>query len=108
MSQDFSVSPERTPIHIAYALMAVSVFTAFPVFIAAIVAWVNRGRESDYLLLAHYDWIVRTFWINLLVGVIGFILTFILIGWLVLFLNQIWLIYRVAMGWYQFSNDRLP
>lgn len=108
MQPDFRPQPDRTPAHISYAIMAVSVFTAFPMFIAVIISWLNRGRVINPLLIAHYSWQIRTFWINLIVGIIGVILTFVMIGWVVLAINQLWLIYRVAAGWYFLANDRMP
>ena len=108
MHPDFSSGSDRTPAHVGYALMAVSVFTAFPIFIAVLVAWMNRRRTLDPLLYEHYSWQIRTFWINLVIGVIGAILTLVLVGYVILVLNQLWLIYRVAAGWYFLANDRIP
>ncbi|MTI14691.1 DUF4870 family protein [Sansalvadorimonas verongulae] len=108
MHTDFQPQSDRTPVHISYGIMAVSVFTAFPMFIAIIVSWLNRGRCIDPLLIAHYNWQIRTFWVNLIVGIIGFCLIFVVIGWVILAINQLWLIYRVAAGWYFLANDRMP
>ncbi|WP_281645098.1 hypothetical protein [Parendozoicomonas sp. Alg238-R29] len=88
--------------------MAVSVFTAFPMLIAIIVSWMNRRKAIDPLLIAHYDWQIRTFWVNFIVGIIGVILLWVLVGYFVLLLNQLWLVYRVAAGWYFLANDRMP
>ena len=100
--------PDTTPAHVAYALMAISVVTAFPIVIAAVIAWLNRGGENNYMLRAHYNWLINTFWVNLLLWIIGSLLTLILVGWIVLAFNQLWLIYRVAAGWYYLSHERMP
>ena len=96
---------DSSPAHIAYAMMAISVVTAFPVFVAAILAWLNRNKTQDSMLVFHYDWILRTFWINFIVAIIGLVLTLVLVGYVILFLNQIWLIYRVARGWYRLTQN---
>ncbi len=103
-----SFSSDRTPAHIGYALMAASVFTAFPILIAVLVAWMNRRNSFDPLLHAHYSWQIRTFWVNVVVGIIGLILTLVFVGYFILIINQIWLIYRVAAGWYFLANDKTP
>ena len=108
MGSDFLTRSDRTPAHIAYGLMAVSVFTGLPMLIAVLVAWLNRRSTFDIFMISHYTWQIRTFWINLVVAAIGFILTPVLIGWAILFINQVWLIYRVAAGWYFLANDRTP
>ena len=108
MNTNSAQGADKTPAHIAYGLMAVSVVTALPILIAIIIAWLNRKRTLDPVLWAHFNWQVRTFWINLLMVIIGAILTPVLVGWLILFLNQIWLVYRVGAGWYCLLNDRAP
>ena len=107
MNLDHSPS-DHTPAHISYALMAISVATAFPILIAVIVAWINKAKSLEPLLIAHYRWQIRTFWINLLIWLIGLATIFFLVGYLILFLNQVWLIYRVAVGWYRLANGRYP
>lgn len=108
MSHRRSRHPDTMPAQVAYALMALSVVTAFPIIIAAIIAWINRSGQNNWLLRAHYTWLINTFWINLLLWIIGSVLTLVLIGWIVLAFNQLWLIYRVAAGWYYLNQDRLP
>ena len=99
---------DTVPAHVAYALMALSVVTAFPILIAAIIAWLNRSGEYSRFLRAHYDWLINTFWVYLLLWIIGSVLTLVFVGWIVLGFNQLWLIYRVAAGWYYLSHRRLP
>ncbi|OQX33372.1 MAG: hypothetical protein B0D91_14555 [Oceanospirillales bacterium LUC14_002_19_P2] len=98
----------RTPAHVSYALIALNIPTAFPMLVAVIMAYVYRARTDDALLYSHYTWQIRTFWINLLLAIIGLGLTLLLIGYLVLFLNQLYLLYRLVVGWYRLSQERYP
>ena len=41
---------------------------------------------------------IRTFWISLIVGIIGFVLAFVLVGFLVLGLLALWHLFRVIRG----------
>ncbi len=108
MATHFSGQPDTTPAHVAYGIMAISVFTAFPIFIAAIIAWLNRGNTRNSLMLAHYRWLLRTFWFNLLWWIVGFVLTIVFVGYFIMLFNQLWLIYRIAFGWYYLSQRRKP
>ena len=98
----------RTPAHVSYALIALSIPTAFPMLVAVIMACICRVRTRDALLYAHYTWQIRTFWINLLLAIVGLGLTLLLVGYLILFLNQLYLVYRLTLGWYRLSQERYP
>ena len=93
---------DNTMLHIVYLLYVLSMFTALPVFIGVIVAYLQRSKALNSLQASHIDWQIRTFWWGLLFVVIGFIVPFIL-GWVaaigILILPLIWFVYRIAKGW---------
>ncbi len=102
-------SSDSAPAHISYALMAVSVFTALPILIAVIVSWINRDNTLDPVLQAHYTWQIRTFFFNLLWLIVGSVTWWVFgLGFVILALNQLWLVYRVAVGWYRLSSEQYP
>ena len=91
--------------HIMYALYAVALFTAFPMFVGVIVAYILRGGSiAPYR--SHYGWGIVTFWVTLLIGIIGFLLTFVLIGYAVLGVLWLWTAYRVIRGWLRLMDRR--
>lgn len=49
--------------------------------------------------LSFFSWQIRKFWFGLLLGVAGWIFTIILIGFLILAIGLVWVIYRVVKGW---------
>jgi uncharacterized membrane protein len=66
--------------------------------IGVILAYVKRGDVAGTPFESHMAYAIRTFWLGLLGAVIGVILTFVLIGFLVLLAVGIWVIYRSVRG----------
>jgi len=83
-----------------YILLALGFVTGGLTSIAAVI--VNYIKDEDVRgswLESHFRWQKATFWYGLLWSVLGILGTFILIGYLVLPVVTIWLIYRIARGW---------
>src|SRR6059036_3445150 len=106
--------------HVIYALHAVSLImgiigvativgaflTGWPSIIAVILNYVNRSDARGTWLESHYRWQIRTFWFGLLWGAIGGILCLILIGFVILAADGIWIIYRIAKGWLNLAEGK--
>jgi uncharacterized membrane protein len=80
-----------------YILYFVGYFTGITALIGVIIAHVQVG-DADPLLKSHYQFLIRTFWIGLLYLVVGWVLTFILIGFAVLLWWFIWSLVRNIKG----------
>jgi uncharacterized membrane protein len=115
--------------NIIYALHAVSVVIGvltsatvilnfvcgLPSIIAVIMNYARRSQVRGTFLDSHFSWQIRTFWFAMLwaviIGAISFVLAFILIGfvtWIIgALLLGVWVIYRVARGWFAL-RDRRP
>jgi uncharacterized membrane protein len=86
-----------------------------PSIIAVIMNYARRSEVRGTFLESHFRWQIRTFWFALLwaiiIGAISFVLAFVLIGfvtWIVgALLLGVWVIYRVARGWFAL-RDRRP
>ncbi len=83
--------------NIVYILYLASLITGITGLIGVIMAYVNK-QGSDPWVRTHCQFQIRTFWIGLLIGMIGMITVFILIGWLILLFDVIWLIVRCTKG----------
>jgi uncharacterized membrane protein len=57
-------------------------------------------------LESHFRWQIATFWWGLLWSVIGAILAFVLVGFIVLFADAVWIIYRIVKGWLRLAERR--
>lgn len=82
-----------------YALQAASFVFGVTYFIAIVLNYVKKDDVRGTWLESHFRWQIRTFWFSLLWFVIGGVTALIVIGWIVLFANALWFIYRVAKGW---------
>jgi len=90
--------------HLVYGLQAVSLFTGVPMLVGVIVNYLTRGQVRGTWLDSHYGWQIRTFWYSLLWTVLGSVTAVILVGYVVLAIAYLWLIYRIARGWMNLAN----
>ena len=91
--------------YIVYILYLVSLIFGITSIIGVVIAYINKQGAAHWVQ-THYSFQVRTFWIGLLFFVAGFILTFVLIGWLVLLAWVIWLVIRAVKGMKYYSERR--
>ena len=82
---------------LVYILYLVSIVFGVTSIVGLIIAYINKSSAPEWLE-SHYQFQIRTFWIGLLYSAIGTILTYVLIGWLVLLFTLVWLIVRVVKG----------
>jgi uncharacterized membrane protein len=84
---------------IVWGLYIASYFTAFATgLIGLIIAYVKRGELAGTPFESHMTSAIRTFWITLIVGIIGGVLSFVLIGIPILLLLALWHLFRVIRG----------
>lgn len=91
---------------IIYILYLASIFFGVTAIIGIIIAYVNKEDAPDWLK-THYQVQIRTFWIGLLYCCIGFILAIVVIGYLILLFNFIWLIVRCVKG-IKYIDRKMP
>lgn len=99
-------TPERKMAAIVYIFYLLSLVVGITSIIGVVMAYVFRG-EADETIRSHYEFQIRTFWIGLLIGVIGLILTFVLIGILVLLALLVWFVVRCVIG-LKYLNEGKP
>ena len=88
-------------------LYALAWFNGLTAVIAVIINYVKRDDARGTLYESHFTWQIRTFWWSLAWALLGFITSFILVGFAILFGAAIWSIYRIVKGWL-YWNDRKP
>lgn len=97
--QDPQYTSQRQLVIIIYALYGAAYFLGgIPALIAIIINYVKRSEVTNPILASHFTWQIRTFWISLVVGLIGFVTAFIGIGIIILIAILIWDIYRLVRG----------
>lgn len=108
-SEERRKDPMRNLAVAVYILQALSFFVGGITGLAgAIVNYVKLDEVQGSWIEPHFRWQIRTFWIGLLWGVIGFITTFIIIGWLILLAISIWVIYRIVKGALALNDGQPP
>ena len=96
----------KTIATVVYALQAAGFFVGITWIVAVIIDYVKKDDARGTWLESHYRWQIRTFWFGLLWGVIGGILCLILIGFLVLAVDAVWIIYRIVKGWLNLAENK--
>ena len=82
---------------VVYILYLVGIIFCLTGIIGVVMAYINKREAPDWLQ-THYQFQIRTFWIELLYVLIGMILSIILIGYLVLLFWVVWLVIRCVKG----------
>lgn len=93
------------PAIIVYALYGAGVFIPFAALAGLIYAYVERGR--DPVLDSHLNFQINTFWWGLLMILGGFVLAFILVGFVVWMFWIVWLVVRLVTG-FQLAQANRP
>ena len=108
VSQSLSIKDDaaKTNALIAYGLMAIGLFTGIFWIIGAVWAMVKKEEAYGTIFVDHYSNIIKTFWWGLGLSVVGFILAFILIGYILLLAVWIWSIYRLIKGLAKITSNK--
>ncbi len=88
-----------------YILHLLSLLFGITSLIGVIMAYVNKGSGPDWVQ-SHYRFQIRTFWIALLVGVIGALTTPFIIGIPILLFLFLWWILRCVKGMRYIAEGR--
>ena len=91
---------------VVYALQAASFLLVFTYFIAAILSYIKRDDVRGTWLESHCRWQIRTFWFGLLWFFLGGLTYIIVIGWFVIIVASLWLVYRILKGWLNLNDGK--
>jgi uncharacterized membrane protein len=96
----------KTVTMVVYALQALSFIWGLPAVVALIINLVKRDDVRGTVYESHFSWQIKTFWWGLLWAIVGALLAFVLVGFLVLAVAYIWMIYRVVKGWLRLTEGQ--
>ncbi|MGE5269218.1 MAG: DUF4870 family protein [Thiohalocapsa sp.] len=94
---DFSDPTEASTAQVIYILYLVSLAVGVTALIGVIMAYVYRSDAPDWVA-AHYRYLIRTFWIGLLYGLISVATAIIVVGLLFGVFTFVWWIVRCIRG----------
>ena len=98
LTAEESLRSNKTFTWIIYGLYAAGFLVGITSIAAIILNYVKRADVAGTFLESHFRWQIRTFWISLIVAIVGMILTLVLIGIFVLIADAVWVIYRLVIG----------
>lgn len=84
---------------LVYVLQGLSFFLGVTAIIAIIINYVKRPEVSSTWLASHFRWQIRTFWFGLLWMAVGALTIILAVGYLIVTIAGIWVIYRIVKGW---------
>jgi uncharacterized membrane protein len=96
----------RTLTLVTYVLYAVSALVGLTAIVAIIINYIKRDETQGTIYESHFTWQIRTFWWGLLWALIGVATVWLLVGFVVLAANSIWLIYRVVRGFLNWNDGK--
>lgn len=96
--------PAKTIAFIVYALQVLAFINGITAIIGLIMNYIKLSDVKDTWLESHFRWQIRTFWFGLLWAVLGFATIFIMIGFVILFADMVWIIYRIVKGWLRLNE----
>ena len=94
----------RTITMVVYVLQATSFLMGITFIAAVVVNYVKKSDVRGTWLESHFRWQIRTFWFGLLWIIVGFVFSFVVVGYLILVANAVWVIYRIVKGWLRLAD----
>jgi uncharacterized membrane protein len=91
---------------VVYALQALSFIWGLPAIVGLIINYVKREDARGTIYESHVDWQIRSFWWGLLWAVIGLVLAVLMVGFVVMFVAWVWMVYRVVKGWLKLTEGQ--
>ena len=103
---DDKLRSNKTLTWVIYGLYAASFLLGITSIVAIILNYVKRGDVAGTYLESHFTWQIRTFWIGVIVAIVGALLMLVLVGWLVWLADMVWVIYRLVVGGLKLSESQ--
>lgn len=105
-ADDESLKPLKTITTVVYGLQAASFVFGVTFVVAVIVNYVKKADVQGTWLASHFRWQIRTFWFSLSWTIVGVIASYVLVGYLILAADVIWVIYRIVKGWLSLADGK--
>ena len=103
---DDKLRSNKTLTWVIYGLYAASFLLGITSIVAIILNYVKRGDVAGTYLESHFTWQIRTFWIGVIVALVGALLMLVLVAWLVWLADMVWVIYRLVVGGLKLSESQ--
>ncbi|MBI5641940.1 MAG: hypothetical protein HY954_00540 [Deltaproteobacteria bacterium] len=91
---------------VVYALQAVGLFIGITYIAAVIINYLKADDVKNTWLESHFRWQIRTFWASLIIGVIGVLMYLLLVGYLIIVADGVWVVYRIIKGFLSLKDNK--
>lgn len=99
-------SSAKTSALIGYGLMIFGMFTGIGSLIGVIWAYIKAGDYKDSIFADHFANIKSTFWISLLLVIVGLVTALIGIGYIIFIVSAIYYIFKTIKGIARLTSDK--
>lgn len=96
----------KTNALIAYGFMAIGFFTGIFWLVGVIWALLKRGEARGSIFEDHFTNIIKIFFWGLVFSLIGFVLSFVIIGYVILLLVWLWAIFKTVKGLARLTSNK--
>ncbi|WP_296695431.1 DUF4870 family protein [Thiocapsa sp. UBA6158] len=101
-----TTDPLRATTGFVYLLQALSFILGVTSVIGVVVNYLRLAEVRGTWLESHFIWQIRTFWFQVLWGLVGLVTSVFLIGFLIWGVVYFWTLYRVVKGWLNLAEER--
>lgn len=96
----------KTHAIIAYALMLLGFFTGIGFLIGGIWGIVKKSDAQNTIFADHYDNITKTFFVSLVLSIVGGLTAVFVIGYLLILVAFIYTLWKVVKGLARITSDK--
>ncbi len=101
-----TTDPLKSTTGFVYFLQALSFIFGVTSVIGVVVNYLRLAEVRGTWLESHFVWQIRTFWFQVLWGLVGLVTLVFLIGFLIWGVVYFWTLYRVVKGWLNLAEER--
>lgn len=100
----------KTQTYIVYVCYFTSLIVGITIIVGVVMAYLARSNAqklNEKILVDHFTWQIRTFWVSLFFTVIAIISMLTVIMPIIIgIIGFVWFMYRIVKGWIYLSNNR--
>lgn len=98
------MSPGLNNVRLVYILYLVSFVVGITSIVGLVFAYMNRSKAAPWLQ-THYTFLIRTFWIGVLMFFAALVLSILLVGFVLMLAIAVWVIVRCVIGLQKASRN---
>lgn len=99
---------DKKVVFVVYILYAISYLFGVTSLIGVVIAYIKKSETQEDWIREHFQWQINTFWISVLLGIVGLITLSLGIGVFILAGLALWNIYRIVKGWLRYNDEISP